>query len=220
MNSKTIHLNQIIIYMIGIVIVSLGITFNTKTALGVSPVISLAFNAAKIFHVSIGLATFLYYVFLIAIQFLLLRKNFQRVQLLQVFASFLTSFFIQGFDYLLPVPQSLLTRLIWLVIGIVLTGLGASITVNMKLIPNPADALADTIGFVLNKSFGFGKNVLDFTCTFLALALSFCFGQGMLGVGIGTIIAMIFTGRVVALCNPFSEKLYNRYVLKSQQIIG
>lgn len=162
----------------------------------------------------------MYYVFLIAIQFLLLRKNFQRVQLLQIFASFLTSFFIQGFDYLLPVPQSLLTRLIWLVTGIVLTGLGASITVNMKLIPNPADALADTIGFVLNKSFGFGKNVLDFTCTFLALALSFSFGQGMLGVGIGTIIAMIFTGRVVALCNPFSEKLYNRYVLKSQQIIG
>ncbi len=76
MNSKTIHLNQIIIYMIGIVIVSLGIIFNTKTALGVSPVILLAFNAAKIFHVSIGLATLLYYVFLLLSNFCSYARTF------------------------------------------------------------------------------------------------------------------------------------------------
>lgn len=209
------RLNQFLIYMIGIVILAAGITINTKTALGVSPVISLAFNAATIACVSIGMGTFLYYLFLILVQFLLLRKNFQTVQLLQVFASFLTSFFIQFYDTILPQPDGLVWRVLGVFLGVLLTGIGASITVAMQLIPNPADALANTIGFVLNKSFGFGKNLLDLVCIALAVLVGFIFGRGLLGVGIGTLIAMILTGRVVAWCHPFSEKLYDKYVVKS-----
>ncbi|WP_181877643.1 hypothetical protein [Streptococcus dysgalactiae] len=52
------RLNRFLIYMIGIVILAAGITSNTKTALGVSPVISLAFNAATIADVSIGMGDF------------------------------------------------------------------------------------------------------------------------------------------------------------------
>ena len=36
--------------------------------------------------------------------------------------------------------------------------------VNMKLVPNPADALAATIGDKLGKGMGIGKNVFDVTC--------------------------------------------------------
>ena len=38
--------------------------------------------------------------------------------------------------------------------------IGAATMVNMKLVPNPADALAATIGDKLGKGMGIGKNVL------------------------------------------------------------
>lgn len=34
-------------------------------------------------------------------------------------------------------------------------------TVNMKLVPNPADGLAQAVGDLLNKGLGFGKNAID-----------------------------------------------------------
>lgn len=169
--------------------------------------------------------TFLYYLFLILVQFLLLKKNFQTVQLLQVFTSFLTSFFIQFYDTILPQPDGLVWRVLGVFLGVLLTGIGASITVVMQLIPNPADALANTIGFVLKKSFGFGKNLLDLVCISLAVLVGLTFGRGLLGVGIGTLIAMILTGRVVAWCHPFSENctinmwLNHKTVLLFQRIV-
>lgn len=43
---------------------------------------------------------------------------------------------------------------------IVVTGIGAATMVNMKLVPNPADALAATIGDKLGKGMGLAKMFL------------------------------------------------------------
>lgn len=210
MLSKKITFKQLLVYILGIIILAAGICLNTKTQLGVSPVIAVAFNAAKILGLPIGSATFVYYCLLIFLQFVLLRKNFEAVQLLQVICSFLTSFFIQFFDGIFPIPQTLLAKVLVLILAIALTGIGASLTIAMKIISNPADGLANTLGFVCRKNFGFGKNLLDAICVVVALSLGMVFKHSLLGIGLGTVVAMLLTGRVIALCHPFSEKIAER----------
>lgn len=207
---KVNHLNQILFYLTGI-----GVTLCTKASLGVSPVVSLAYNASIIFNIPIGITSFANFLLCIFLQFLLLRKEFDRFRVLQVVASFLTSFVMQIFDDALVTPDSLAMRFVWLLAGIVVMGCGASLTVAMRFIPNPADALAHTVGQVTGKGFGTGKNLIDIVFISSSLLLSFTAGKGWLGVGIGTLIASLGTGRVIAVFFPIFEKIYEAHVEKA-----
>ena len=73
----------------------------------------------------------------------------------------------------------------------------------MKLVPNPADALAATIGDKLGKGMGIGKNVFDVTCFCISGIIGLVFTRHIIGLGIGTVLAVIFTGRVIAVYNYF-----------------
>lgn len=208
--TKTIFSKRVLTYCIGILILACGITLNTKTRLGVSPVISVAYNIAQILHTPLGPTTFVYYAFLIFLQFLLLPKDFSIVQCGQIICAFLTSAFIQLFDLILPSPDGMPFRLLLLFIAIFLTGLGASITVGMKLVPNPADALANIIGKKIGRDLGLGKNILDAVCIILAVILGLVFSGSLLGIGIGTAVSVLFTGRVMALVQGFTNRLYEK----------
>lgn len=201
---------RFIIYILGIIILALGITLNTKMALGVSPIISVPYAISMISGIGLGAMTFLFYSLLVVFQWLLLGKAFKIYQLLQVVMSLITSVFIDLFDRIIPAQEPLLLRILTLVLAILLTGLGASLTVGMRIVPNPADGLANVLGMKLKKGFGFGKNVFDLSCILLSLIIGGLFAGRILGIGAGTLVAMIFTGRVVAVCqaklHPFYEK--------------
>lgn len=190
---------RLIIYLAGIVILAFGITLNTKTLLGVSPIISMPYTISVLSGGALGVLTFLFYTIFIFLQFALLRREFELTRLLQIFMSFVTSAFIQLFDYAIPVPQSVVVRFIALAAAIILTGIGAALTVAMKFAPNPADGLADVIGKKLGKDFGFGKNLFDLLSLLFSVSIGLIFGKRIIGIGIGTVFAMIFTGRVIAL---------------------
>ena len=52
---------RIALYLIGIMVLALGITLNTKTNLGVSPIISMPYAVAQIFGYETGTAVFVAY---------------------------------------------------------------------------------------------------------------------------------------------------------------
>lgn len=206
---KELNYKRIGIYLLGLLILGCGIDLNTKTQLGVSPIISVAYNIAYLTHIPIGVMTFIYYVLLVIIQWILLGKKFDYFQFLQIPASLVTSFFIQVFDEVIPVASSFPARIAMLILAIVITGVGASLTVGMKIVPNPADGLASVIGEKCHKGFGFGKNLFDGISIVISLIIGFVFTGDILGIGLGTVISMIFTGRVIALLETSVSRLYS-----------
>ena len=168
--------------------------------------------------------TFIYYVLLVIIQWILLGKKFDYFQFLQIPASLVTSFFIQLFDGVIPVASRFPARIVMLILAIAITGIGASLTVGMKIVPNPADGLASVIGEKCHKGFGFGKNLFDGISIVISLIIGFVFTGGILGIGLGTVISMIFTGRVIALLETSISKLYSsvteRNLLNKEDFIG
>jgi len=186
-------------YLAGLCFLACGITMNTKTGLGVSPVISVAYNIAVLLGISFSVMTFIYYAFLILVQFLLLWNSFDHIQWLQIVTSFLTSALIGLFDRVLPGAQGAPARAGCLLLAIVLTGIGIILTVGAEFVPNPADGAARAIALRTGRSLGFSKNLLDLVSILLALALGFLFRGQILGVGIGTVVTMLLTGRAVAL---------------------
>lgn len=176
-----------IIYFIGLIVLALGIVLNTKTLLGVSPIISIPYNICHIWHLNLGAITFVFYCFCVLIESILKGKEFKLYELLQIPMSLVTSVFINIFDqYLNIVPDTLGQKLLVLFFAIVVTGIGAA-----------------TIGDKLGKGMGIGKNVFDVTCFCTSGIIGLVFTRHIIGLGIGTVLAVIFTGRVIAVYNYF-----------------
>ena len=51
---------RLFFYVMSLLILALGITLNTKTGLGVSPIISVSYNISELFQLNFGNVTFVY----------------------------------------------------------------------------------------------------------------------------------------------------------------
>lgn len=207
-------INRLLSYGLGIVILALGITLNTKTGLGVSALVSIAYTVANAWNLNFALMTFLLYTCFALIEVGLkwgflppLRKVIWK-DLLQIPFSLAFSLLLNVFGGIIPVAEHVGAQIVMLVSAIVCTGIGAAMIVDMHLIPNPADGLAQTLGMVTKKGMGLGKNLLDCSCVGISAVIGFVARGRLIGIGIGTIAAMIGVGRVVALFNRcFETKL-------------
>ena len=188
------------IYAVGLILLSMGITLSTKTGLGVSTVTSIPYAISRAFDLNFSMMVFVVYGIFVAIQFLLKGKNRRWLDLLQLPVSIAFSAFLQWFGTLLPLQfDALWQNLIMMVFAIVFTGVGIFMMVNMELVPNPPDGLTQAISMAIKKDMGFAKNVLDLGCVAVALMVDLLFSRALVSVGIGTILSMIFIGRVVAV---------------------
>ena len=138
------------------------------------------------------------------------------MDLLQIPLSIVFTRFLNVFSALIPNLYSdedstvggLAVRVIILGIAIVLTGIGAAMSLNMRIVPNPGDGIVQAIADTVHKSVGFTKNCFDLTNITITIVLSFVFAGHLVGVGVGTILAMIGVGRTIAVFNHFTyEKM-------------
>ena len=200
---------RVLFYSVGLVVLSIGITLNTKSNLGVSPIISIPFSIANILNLNFAAMTFIVYAVFVLIQFIIKGKNRDLKDILQIPFSLLFSVLINYFGEIFNFNYTTIWQnLLLLFVAIIVTAIGAAMTVNMKLVPNPADGLAQAIGDILKKGLGFGKNALDITCVVTTCIIGIVLTGKIFTIGIGTLIAMIGVGRVIAVFNfIFKDKM-------------
>lgn len=196
-------------YCIGLLILALGIILNTKTGLGVSPIISIPYCISKVWRISLGNATLCLYILCVAGQIILRGNRFRPFDLLQIPMSIVFSWVINIFNDMIRINNSsMVLNLLLLVAAIILTGIGVAISVEMNFVPNAADGLAQAVGERLRTSLGFGKNLLDVSCVLITVAIGLIFAGKIIGIGLGTLAAVLGVGRAVALSNLlFKEKM-------------
>lgn len=194
-------------YILGLLILALGITLNTKTLLGVSAIISVPYTIAQIADFNFANATLVAYTLMVLAQFFIKGKNRTILDLLQIPLSIVFTRFLNVFDYILNFSEmTIIKQFILLVIAIICTGVGAAMTVNMKLIANPGDAIVSAIADRIGKTMGFTKNIFDISCVAISLIIGMICVQAPIGVGLGTLASMIGVGRVIAVFNRFFKK--------------
>ena len=75
---------RLVLYLIGLFIMTLGISMSVKSNLGVSPVSSIPYTITCITGLEMGKATILFHIVLVALQFVILRGAFQIKSLLRL----------------------------------------------------------------------------------------------------------------------------------------
>lgn len=200
---------RVLVYILGLFSLALGIVLNTKANLGVSPIISIPFGISIIWHINLGAATAAIYILYVLGQVIILGKKFQPIQLLQVPLSIIFGMVINFLSGFITINSSnLVVNLLLLALGIICTGVGASFTLLMNILPNAADGFVQAVSIRTGKKLGTIKNILDASCVMITIMMGLLFDGKIVGIGIGTVIAVICIGRVIALTNLLmGEKL-------------
>lgn len=231
---KKSYLFRGIFYAAGLFILALGITLNTKTGLGVSPIISVSYSISAIWNLNFGNMTLALYGIFVAAEMLLHtirnKRSIKRegtvlthenkvdlkllllMDLLQFPLSLIFTRFLNVFSAWIPDLSSLgpdsfagsfLGRLMFLVIAVILTGIGAAMSLNMRVIPNPGDGIVQAIADCVGKETGLVKNCFDILNISITAMAGMVFGRKIIGIGIGTVAAVIGVGRTISIFNHF-----------------
>ena len=213
MTDKTELIKRYIFLLAGLFVNGLGVSFITKAGLGTSPITSIPYTLSLGFTPTVGMFTLVFNIFLIILQVILLRRNFQLQNLLQLPIIALFSFFIDLTMSLLGFiqPETYLLKVISLVIGCLILGFGVFMEMVANVAMLPGEATVRAVSDVFSTDFSKTKIAFDSSMTVIAAILSFIMFRHLDGVREGTIVAAILVG--------FIARLFKKYIGGIEKIL-
>ena len=198
---------RIIYFILGILILALGLTLNTKSLLGVSAINSLPNALSLVFSFTLGnFVTMMYCVFIV-IQLILLKKLDLKV-IGQLPFSFAFGYLVDLYRIVIPAQSIMTMKILFLALGIIFTALGATLMVKADLVLNPADGIVNTISKVSGKPFGICKNAFDIIMVLSTVIACLLIGGRILDtIGIGTVLSALLIGRCIALIQKYMKNM-------------
>ena len=213
MTDKTELIKRYIFLLAGLFVNGLGVSFITKTGLGTSPITSIPYTLSLGFTPTVGMFTLVFNIFLIILQVILLRRNFQLQNLLQLPIIALFSFFIDLTMSLLGFmqPETYAMKVVSLIVGCLILGFGVFMEMVANVAMLPGEATVRAVSDVFSTDFGKTKIAFDSSMTVIAAILSFIMFRHLDGVREGTIVAAILVG--------FIARLFKKYIGGIEKIL-
>lgn len=200
-------IKSLVVLFVGISLMSIGIALAKLAQLGTSPISSIPNVMSYITPLSIGNLTMIFMILMIFLQMVILREVNLPI-ILQIVPGLafggLIDVFVDVFTNLgLPALMGhYLEQLAFTLLGMVVLSLGVFFEVNSRSILMPGEGLVVALTLRTKKPFGKLKMYTDLTMVAVALVISLLYFQGLVGIREGTIIAALFTGRLVTLYSP------------------
>lgn len=204
-SNRLMWVRRILVYVSGMFILALGVSFSIKSSLGVSPMNSLPYVISQVIGVDMGIITTLVFSSYVVMQIALLRSEFKLKNLLQIVVASLFGSFVSITNRLLdmPAPTAYPMQLVFLGISLFLIGLGIMLYLVGDLVPQPPEGVVMAIAMKLNKPFSTIKVAFDCTVVSMALLISFLSGHGIMGVREGTLIAALGIGKIIGFLSKW-----------------
>ena len=196
------------IFLIGLFINSLGVSFITKADLGTSPISSIPYVLSLKFSWTLGEFTIIFNVFIVLLQLILLRKKFKLEYWIQIPVTFLFGYFIDLTMVFLDFmnPQQYILKILALLVGCLILGFGVYIEVLADVVMLPGESFVRAVVLTWKTNFGNTKVAFDASMSVAAAVLSLIFFHRLNGVREGTIIAAL----LVALLRVFLADCQHR----------
>lgn len=201
---------RLVLYLMGLFIMTLGVSMSVKSNLGVSPVSSIPYTITCITGLEMGKATIVFHIVLVVLQILILRGAFQIKNLLQVAVGVVFGYFTTFSNYLfsfLPTTDNMVIRLGMMLVSTVLIAIGIFFYLPSDIVPLAGEgamkAISDKTNIVFNKV----KIGFDISMVVISLIACLTVLRQFGSVGIGTVIAAVLVGAVLGvLTKLFGEK--------------
>ena len=209
-SGEELTFRRIFNYIFGLFLITLGVAFSIKSGLGSTPVASIPYALNLILNMDLGITTFMFQIFLVLLQLILLRKDFKPKHFFQVIVSVIFGFFTtfsMSLISFIPAADNLMIALLMSAVSILLIALGIFFYVPTNIVPISVEGATQTIAIVLNKPFPKVKVYFDVVVVLSSLILSYIFLGNFGSVGIGTILGALCIGSTVKLIHRINYRL-------------
>lgn len=202
------QVNRIILYLLGLFIITIGINLSIISALGVSPVSAFTYPLSEATGISLGTITILTYVCLVFIQWIMLGRKFKKKNFLQAPFSICFGFFVDLTGKMLAFiqPKNYVSQFTIMFLGVVICAFGAAIYIIMDIVPNAPE------GFNLSVSerfhIPFSKSKIFSDCMFIGIGvlISLLSVGEITAIREGTLVSALLTGPIVGAFMKCLEK--------------
>lgn len=198
---------RLLFWLLGIIILSLGASLTIKANMGVGAWDALNVGLSRIYGLTVGSFVIIIGIILLFVNAVLLKS---RPDYMAVFTFFIIGSLIDL--WMLVVfrnfePNEFIIKLVTLVVGLLIIGLGVAIYLQPKFPLNPIDNFMMGVSKRLGVSIVVAKTIGELIALVLALIV-----KGP--IGFGTIIVTIGIGPSIQLFVPFIEKVAYRLNVK------
>lgn len=204
------YIVRLVAYLIGLFIMTIGVSMSVKSNLGVSPVSSIPYTITCITGLEMGKATIVFHIFLVFLQILILRKAFKIKNLLQVVVGVVFGYFTTFSNFLfsyLPTPENMVTRLLMMLVSTVVIAVGIFLYLPSDIIPLAGEGAMKAISDKAGIEFSKVKMGFDITMVVVSLIACLLILKKLGSVGVGTIVAAVLVGMILGIINKlFGEK--------------
>lgn len=198
--------------LIGLFIMAFGVSLSVKANLGISPISCVPYVYSLNFPLTMGVTTIIFNVMLIIGQIILLRKNYELSQLLQIPLVIAFGFFI---DYTLSLLSGLnasnyFMQMLLCLLSCIIIAFGVFLEVKAKLTYMAGEGLALAIAKTFKKDFGKSKVGVDSSLVAIGVISSFMLLHSLQGIREGTILGALLVGTIVRFFNrnlPFVDAM-------------
>ena len=209
---------RLLIYIFGLFILAIGVTFVINADLGISPVNAPPLVLSFIIEpLTPGGSVALVLLVMILLQWAILGKNFKLIQITQLIFSVVFGYFV---DLTLLIfhsmtPYTYLGQATILIAGIAIIAIGVAIYMEADIINLPSEAiLMAVIARWPKHTFGKIKIWFDLSLVVIASGLSFAFLGGLYGIREGTVISALFIGKGIVWFKPYVIRIFIKIGMK------
>lgn len=190
-------------YILGLNLIAFAVVLYIRYDLGVAAFSSVMYAIAEIYSISMGTASILCYLILVAVQCLLVRRVTVEF-VLEIPLSFAFGLLIDLYDFLIPVIDGgFAVRLTLYCLTLFVTALGVFLCVKTDLVLTPVDGIVKTISEVFRLRFSLVKNGFDISLVLVTAVLCLVNHTPFYGIGIGTVISAICLGRIIKIYETY-----------------
>ena len=201
---------RILMYILGLFILTIGISISVKSDLGVSPLSSLPYTMTCVWGIEMGKATIIFHCLLVLLQAILLGRKFKPINLLQVLAGIIFGYFTTFCNYLIsfiPSPNNMVDQIMMALISTVFVAVGTFFYLPTNIMPLAGEGIVDTIAVVTKTEFSNIKIMFDSFLVLVSVIICFIALHNLGSVGIGTLIAALLVGAEIG----YLTKLFGKW---------
>ncbi|WP_051688187.1 YczE/YyaS/YitT family protein [Desulfofalx alkaliphila] len=198
-----------IFYVVGIILLTLGIVLTIQADLGTSPFDALLVGLFITLGFTIGSWEIIVGLTMVIFNAIAMRKGLEYWALV---TSLITGAGIDLWMFLLGgliQPGTLIMQVVCFGAGMVISGLGIAIYLHSDFAPNPIDRTMLVVSKLTNFNLGISRALINIVLVILA----FLFAGP---IGIGTLVVAVFSGYIIKFFIPYIDRIEGHFTKKEE----
>lgn len=211
-------LKRYLVFILGIYFLALGVVLFVISSLGTTPISSINYILSLHFPLTLGMATFIFNMTLILIEFWLVRGIGTRKDCIEILIQIPVSFLLGAF---MDLNMHMLSwihvthygqSLVLLALGCVIQSAGVVLEIKPNVAAMSAEGVVKYASRRYGREFGKTKILFDVMLVSIAAALSFALSGQLEGLREGTVVAALCTGYIVSFLSMhvMTRRNFNR----------